>query len=401
MFTRRNFLLASATAPIAAAPAPAIKSIERLTIMKGREGGTTWFHPRAGRIPHKSQPVIFMTLQSITGSDVFGHVHWTKSEDLGATWSTPEPIPGFGRTRHPDGMEEGVCDVVPEYHAPTRSIIAMGHNVYYKAGKLTQPSEKRWPVYSVRSADGQWSPLHRLVWEDPEATAMYTSGCSQRITLPGGDLLLALSFGPLGRADRAVTTVRCRFNAGRLEVAATGNRLHLAAGRGLLEPSLATLAGRYYMTIRAEDNHGYVTSSADGLKWNEMQPWRWDDGEAVTMSTTQQRWLPHSDRLLLVYTRKAAENTNVMRWRAPLYVAEVDAERMVLIRASEQIVFPMSGDGVKDPDSVAHHGNFHTTAVTPDVSIVTVGETLPKKGFRGDTLLARIHWSRPNRNVGA
>ena len=109
---------------------------------------------------------------------------------------------------------------------------------------------------------------------------MCTSGCSQRITLPGG------------------------------------NRLHLAAGRDLLEPSLATLAGRYYMAIRAEDNHGYVTSSADGLKWHEMQPWRWDDGEPVTMSTTQQRWLPHSNRLLPVYTRKAPENTSLMRWRA-------------------------------------------------------------------------------------
>jgi hypothetical protein len=289
--------------------------------------------------------------------------------------------------------------VVPEYHAPTRSIIAMGHNVYYKAERLTQPSEKRWPVYAVRSAEGQWSPPRKLEWQDPEATALYSSGCSQRITLPGGDLLLPLCFGKLGRADRAVTTLRCRFKNGRLEVTDAGSRLYLAVGRGLLEPSLAMLAGRYYMTIRAEDKHGYVTVSDDGLKWGEMRPWRWDDGEAVTMSTTQQRWLPHSDRLLLVYTRKAPENTNVMRWRAPLYVAEVDAARMVLIRASEQIVFPMSGDGVKDPDSVAHHGNFHTTAVTPGLSIVTVGEILPQKGFRGDTLLARIHWSRPNLNV--
>jgi len=340
-----------------------------------------------------------MTLQSITGSDVFGHVNWSKSDDLGATWSIPEPIPGFGRTLHPDGIEEGVCDVVPEYHPPSKSIIAMGHNVYYKAGRLTQPSEKRWPVYAVRSPQGRWSPLRKLAWEDPEATAMYTSGCSQRITLEGGDLLVPLSFGALGRTDRGVTTMRCRFDGEQLHVAGTGTRLHLAAGRGLLEPSLASLAGHYYMTIRAEDNHGYVTVSNDGLNWNEMKPWCWDDGEPVTMSTTQQRWLPHSDRLLLVYTRKAPENANVMRWRAPLYIAEVDAARLVLIRATEQIVFPMSGDGVKDPDSVAHHGNFHTTAVTPEMSIVTVGETLPKKGFRGDTLLARIYWNRPNRNL--
>ena len=107
----------------------------------------------------------------------------------------------------------------------------------------------------------------------------------------------------------------------------------MTKGRGFLEPSLAKLDGAYYMTIRAEDNRGYVTRSADGLQWDKPTPWSWDDdGSPLTMSTTQQRWLPHADGLLLVYTRKATENANVMRWRAPLYVAEVDPATLRLRR---------------------------------------------------------------------
>ncbi len=159
------------------------------------------------------------------------------------------------------------------------------------------------------------------------------------------------------------------------------------------------LDGRFYLTIRAEDDRGYVSASDDGLHWEPQRPWCWDDGEPLVMSTTQQHWLPHSDGLFLVYTRKAESNVNVMRWRAPLYLAEVDREALRLVRSSERVVLPLIGDGIDDPAHVARMGNFHTVAATPGESWVTVGETLPADGWRGDTLLARIRWSRPNRLV--
>lgn len=78
-------------------------------------------------------------------------------------------------------------------------------------------------------------------------------------------------------------------------------------------------------------------------------------------------------------------------------MAEVDRERLRLIRSSERTVFPLIGDGIDDPNHVARMGNFHTVAATPDQSWVTVGETLPHDRWAGNTLLARIHWRRPNR----
>lgn len=318
---------------------------------------------------------------------------------MGVTWTDPQPVPGMGRVQHAGGLEEGFCDTVPEYHARTQSVLALAHNVYYKDGRLTKPSDNRWPVYIVRSRQGRWSERRRLEWDNPEASAMFTAGCAQRITLANGDILIPLSFGPVGRADRAVTSVLASFDGNELKIRRAGSVLRLAVKRGLLEPSLAVLRGRYYMTIRAEDDRGYVTHSADGLNWEPMRPWCWEDGETLTLSTTQQRWLAHSDALYLVYTRKAPENVNVMRWRSPLYVARVNTDKLTLIRQSEQIALPMSGDGVRAPETVAHLGNFHTNAASRDVSLITVGETLPKQGFRGDTLIARVHWSRPNRDT--
>lgn len=374
-----------------------IKKITRQTIWEGRQGGTTWFHPRVGMLPGQPNPTALMTCQSISGSDYFGQVYFSTSTDLGKTWSAPEAIHGLGRRKFKDGIEEGVCDVVPVFHKKSGALLAIGHNVYYKDGKLTMPDKMRHPAFVVRDKTGKWSDRWKLVWDDPRGSRMYTSGCAQRLHLDNGQILIPISFAPTGQGDRMVGSVLCEFNGSYLQVLKSGNELSLAVRRGLLEPSITRFKGRYFMTIRAEDTNGYNSISDDGLNWSPIQPWWWDDGEPLTMSTTQQHWLTHSDGLFLVYTRKARANLNVIRWRAPIYAARVDPEKMQLIRETEQIVFPLIGEGIHDPDHVALMGNFHVTNATPDESWVTVGENLPRAGWRGNTLLARISWSRPNK----
>ncbi|MCP5113699.1 MAG: exo-alpha-sialidase, partial [bacterium] len=208
--TRRRFLeVVAAALPFAGCRSrPLITSVEQRVIWGGRQTGETWFHPRACRIPG-DPPTLLMAVQTISGSDVFGPVHFSESNDDGLTWTAPQPIPGLGRRTHPDGMEEGVCDTVPSYHPPTGSVLCMGWNVYYQDGKLTRPNEQRWPVYVVRRPDGNWTAPRKLDWPNPEAARIYGSNCSQRLTLPGGDLLIPMTFAPYGREDRAVGTVRC------------------------------------------------------------------------------------------------------------------------------------------------------------------------------------------------
>ena len=90
-----------------------------------------------------------------------------------------------------------------------------------------------------------------------------------------------------------------------------------------------------------------------------------------------------------------------MRWRAPLYIAQVDTESMRLIRDTEGIAVSLVGDGVHNPDHVARVGNFHTVVVSEYESWVTVGECIPAEDWKGDTIIGRIRFDKPNNNFGS
>ncbi len=373
-----------------------VDNIEKVVLRRGRDGsGHAWFHPRACMIPGEDGPTAFMTLQTIGGSDYFGPVHWMESHDLGRTWSDPKPVPPLGRVPQTDGAEEGVCDVVPEYRPPTQSVLALGHNVFYRGPKFSSDQPPRRPTYAVWQA-GRWSERRHLEWDDPRGSYIFTNNCGQRVTLPNGDILLALSFGVKGQ-PRSVSGAICSFDGKTLAIRKVGEELIHTQGRGLLEPSVTRFKDRFYLTLRAEDQRGYVTAGENGLSWAPKRAWAWDNGEPLAMSTTQQHWLPHSDALFLVYTRRDPSNAHVIRWRAPLFMAQVDTEKLCLIRATERIVLPLVGGGVREPDRVALMGNFHTTPASIHESWVTVGEWQPRHGARGDLLLARVQWARPNR----
>ena len=373
-----------------------ILSIEKVVLRRGRDGsGPTWFHPRACMAPGDPHPTVFMTLQTIGGSDYFGPVHWVTSPDFGRTWTDSQPVPPLGSVKLADGSEERVCDVVPQWHPQTKSVLAMGHNVFYSGPRFSPDQPPRWPVYAVWR-NGRWGRRQKLDWPDPRGAAIYTNNCGQRVVLPGGDILLAFTHGGAKDKPRSVSSVICSFDGETLAVKQVGDEIPHDKGRGLLEPSIAQFGKRFLLTIRAEDSRGYVCASDDGLKWTPKQPWAWDDGEPLDLSTTQQHWLMHSEAPWLVYTRKDVSNTNVIRWRSPLWMAQVNPKTLRLLRDTERVVLPLVGDGVRDPDRVALMGNFHTTNVTQDESWVTVGEWQPRNGIKGDLLLARIRWSKPN-----
>ena len=340
-----------------------------------------------------------MTLQSIGGSDYFGPVQWTTTRDLGKTWSEFQAAPPLGWEKLPDGSNEAVCDVTPEWHAKTGSVLALGHNVFYKTAAFHKEQPARWPVYAVWK-EGKWGPRKKLLWDDPRGSYIYSNNCGQRVNLPDGTVMMSFTFGVKDH-PRAVCGVRCTFDGEELVVRETGPALTNAKGRGLLEPSITLFKDRFYLTIRAEDGRGYVSASDDGLHYAPQQAWAFDDGEVLGMSTTQQHWLTHSEALFLVYTRRDASNEKVMRWRAPLWMAQVDPETLRLMRKTERIVLPLVGDGVKAPEQVPLMGNFGIVNASPNESWVTDGSWCPKDKTLGELQLARITWSRPNALVQA
>jgi hypothetical protein len=345
---------------------------------------------------------LVMTLQGISGSDYFHPVHSSTSSDRGASWTEPALVPALGRVPAPGGTEEGVCDVLPEYHPQTNTVLAIGHTVFYRDGRLFDTMGdwhaeegglrlQRKPAYVICDAAGRWSAERRTIAFAPfEDCSIYSCGSSQRVTLADGSLIIPFTFGFFDRRDRMVCTVRCGYDGTTITPEAQGNALELPVNRGLLEPSVTAYDGRYYLTIRAEDNRGHWAVSDDGLQWGELTHWAWDDGEALTMSTTQQHWLVLGGKLYLVYTRQAEDNTNVPRWRSPLVTAEVDVGGRCLKRATEQVIFPLSADGVTCPDDVAMMGNFNILPLDERTAIAHVGEMLPKHGFTGDSLQALL-----------
>lgn len=392
--TRRSFLQQSAAfaMPLMGARAeerPLIHSISKQVLKPDGSSGPLWFHPRVTRVGEK----VFMTLQPITGSDYFGPVYSALSSDNGQTWSEYEQAPPLGRVPAQDGWNEGVCDVTPEFHAPTASVLALGHNVFYKGQTFDRNQPPRWPIYAVWK-DGVWGARQRLVWDDPRGSYIYSNNCGQRVVMPDGEVMMSFTFGVKDK-PRSVCGVRCAFDGKLLRVVETGPEITNPQGRGLLEPSLTRFKDRFYLTIRAEDNHGYVAVSDDGLHYEPKQAWQWDDDTPLAMSTTQQHWLTHSEGLFLVYTRKDVSNEKIPRWRAPLYVAQVDVKTLRLIRATERIVLPIIGDSINKPELVAFNGNFGVANLSADESWITDGSWCPKTN-RGELALARVHWSRPN-----
>jgi hypothetical protein len=296
-----------------------------------------------------------------------------------------------------DGLKAGVCDVTPQYHPQTGTVLALGHVVFYKGEYFARNEQlARYPVYVTRADDGTWSERKILHWDDPRGGHIYTNNCGQRVVLQDGDVQMSFTFGPQPE-HRMVAGVRATFDGELLKIRDVGPPLHNPHGRGLLEPSVTRHGDQFWITMRAEDNRGYVSVSEDGLHWEEKRTWAWEDGTPLEMSTTQQHWLTHSDGLFLVYTRKDKSNANVIRWRSPLWVARVNLDSRCLIKSTERVVLPLVGDGVNGPDEVALMGNFNVTHASPEESWITVGEWLPRAGYRGDVLLARIRWSRPNR----
>lgn len=402
---RRRFMQATAAGGISL-PLPGkadnedlVASITTEVLRRNRNGeeGITWFHPRACVIPGEPQKQ-FMCLQEIAGSDYFGPVHWIESTGLGNTWTEPATIPPLGRIPVPghEGLEAGVCDVVPQYHPQTGTTLCLGHVVFYRGPRFSKKDQlPRYPVYAVRKSDGTWSDRKILEWDDPRGSFIYSNNCGQRVVVENGDIVTAFTFGPTSEA-RMVAGTRWIFDGENLKIKEVGPALTNNHGRGLLEPSVTRFQDRFYMTIRAEDDRGYVSTSEDGLDYEQQKPWTWDNGEPLTMSTTQQHWLTHSDALYLVYTRKDESNANVIRWRSPLWMTRVDPDTLTLIKSTERVVHPLVGDGINDPDHVPLMGNFHIANITPHESWVTVGEWMPKAGAKGNLLLARVKWNRPN-----
>jgi len=380
--------------------------IELTTVTSGYDRKTCWVHARAGAIPPATAVLTTQKLR-LTGSDIFYALHSTRSDDQGRTWSPLVKQDTLDRRLVGDNIEAAPCDFTPAWHAATGKLLGTGHTALYTDDELLERPYPRQGFYTVYDPEtDRWSPWKTLAMPDADHFFNAGGGSTQRLDLPNGDILLPIYFLSRDSADPRLyqaTVVRCRFDGTDLTYVEHGSELSVGDPRGLCEPSLAAFAGRFFLTLR-NDIRGYVTSGDDGLHFDPPKPWTFDNGEELGNYNTQQHWIAHSDALFLVYTRRGANNDHIFRHRAPLFMAQVDPDRLCVIRETERIVVPERG---------ARLCNFGTVNVSKDESWVVVSEwmqtTAPnphdstvceRYGSDNSIFISRIRWEKPNQLVG-
>jgi hypothetical protein len=369
-------------------------SVSVQTVLEHDDGEWLWFHPRTTTLSKPSDMV--MTIQKhLQKSDHYSGLHAMYSRDGGATWTEPVLPPVLEWTTEDDGTTVGVCDVTPGWHAPTGKLVAVGVKVRYQEGlHVYDKPQSHAAAYTIFDPETRaWAEWKFVDMPDPTGTFYITMpGCTQWLVAEDGDLLVPIYFREGDVKTHKATVMRCGFDGSTLTYKSHGDELSLELVRGLVEPSLTRHKNRYYLTIR-NDERAYVTASEDGISYAPIKPWIFDDGEELGSYNTQQHWITHSDSLFLVYTRRGAENDHIMRNRAPLFMAQVDPEKLQVIRATERILIPERGAAL---------GNFGAVTVSPTESWVTVSEgiwndAMRSKGATGATFIARIKWDVPNR----
>lgn len=354
------------------------------------EGGK-WFQPRPVAIPTRDgTPLAVMTVQKAMGSDFFSGLSTSKSTDGGKTWSLPQVHPDLGWRPLPNELQVGVCDITLGWHAPTRKVIGIGHTATYTKKGFAGIEHQRdtvWIVYDP--ATDKWTPWRELALPETPDRRYFINGVhGQWLTEADGSLLVPVYALAPNIADptwnfpfRGVV-MRLKFDGDTLGFVEAGKELLHGVPRGLYEKSITWYRGRYYMTMR-NDQMGYVAVSDDGLNFGPIVPWTFDDGSDLGSYNTQQKWVTHSDGLFLVYTRRGANNDHILRNRAPLFIAQVDPEKLHVIRGTERIAVPERGVDL---------GNFDATTVSEQETWITVAG--------GPAYLARIRWNTPNQLAG-
>lgn len=362
--------------------------IEQHVVSRGFDGERFWGQARVGALPAEGDRPLtaLVTAQPAlrSGSDVFFELHEWTSPDRGASWSGPRDRgEALGRRVEADGRACAICGMEPDWHAASGRLLSTGHSVWYADDRHPVHNGPIDVCYSAYDPDAaSWRPWEALALPEEPEFFRAAGGCSQRVELEDGTILLPIHCRPRPAAGgenprktawsacNAATVLRCSFDGRTLRYLEHGPLLRLEEPRGYCEPSLVRHGERFYLTLR-NDQRGYVAVGEDGLHFAEPKPWRFDDGAELGNANTQQHWISRREGLFLVYTRRGLENDHVFRHRAPLLMAEVDPERCVVLRETERELVPNRG---------ARLGNFSVCHATEDETWVVVSEWMQPEG---------------------
>jgi hypothetical protein len=376
-----------------------------------------WLQARTAYVPgEESFSVTLMNQTRRRFTHDYCDIYQTTSRDGGDSWSDPSPVPSLRRATTADGYEVAPSDLWTQWHPKSGMVIAAGVSFHFAAGQHEHHLRQQ-AAYAVMDPKvASWGPLQALELPelDHENLPMLaqSAGCSQRVDLIDGDVLLPLRYLASSNLDKEADTfdygdesvvyksivARCSFDGRKLIYKEHGSehsitREHsrqLAArrgvefsARGLYEPSLAAFDGSFFLTLRS-DHSAFVTKGQDGIIFDDVREWSFDDGEVLGSYCTQQHWAVIGGTLYLLYNRPSGANDHVFRHRAPIFIGAVDPDSLHVVRATERVAVA---------ENSAAMGNFGICQVSENESWVTVGEGMRTGARNGDTnkvILAKI-----------
>lgn len=343
------------------------------TIRKGFDYRTCWVAPQVAA-DGKGFAAMSMAKLTLTGCDVFDGSHFAYSTNYGESWSEPVQSEEL-KLHHNDMGGSTCCEVFPRWHRRSSQMVGFGHMINYTSENVLDRLAKRPIAFSVLDRDNlKWSKPKIIEVPEQIDNDLVQMGM-QTVEVENGDILLPLACAKLPEHWSTTYVTRLRIEDQSARIAEVGKGLdQVKQPRGLYEPSLIRFSGNYYMALR-NDITGYVTVSNDGLNYENPKPWCFDNGELLGNYNTQMRWVRNADEeLYVVYNRRNVENDNVFRHRAPLLIAQVDTEKLCVLRDTERVLVPNRG---------ARMGNFSVWELSPKKSWVSVAEWMQndQKGF--------------------
>ncbi len=362
----------------------------KLSTMIEGDAEWDWTQARTAYVPG-DEPLWLTTMSRTakTGAHGYHDVYRTISRDRGESWSAPAPIAPLERAGQPDGYEIAAGDLWPGWHQATGKILVTGKTFNFAEGTKENYLREKVSYAVIDPATLASGPLRTVAMPEKDHQGRDivapNAGCNQRVDLPDGDILLPIRYQSSDKRRNYTSIVaRCRFDGEELVYLEHGSEHSLPTGRGLYEPSVTRFADAYFLTLRADDG-AFVARGSDGIHFDEHVPWTFDDGEPLGSYNTQQHWFTIGGKLYLLYTRRGADNDHIFRHRAPLFAAQVDPDRLHVLRSTEQIVVP---------EHDATLGNSGVCQLSPDEAWITVAEGRvtvgPRQGENNKVILARI-----------
>ena len=363
--------------------------IESLGSIEGLEDWD-WTHARTAFVDSDLKYwVTTMSQTTRTGSHGYHDIYESISRDGGQSWTQPRLVPSLRRSETDDGYALVPGDLWPTWHATSGTLLVTGKTFNFEGGR-DEDFLREAISYAVRPIKaGSWSEMRTVEMpsRDREGFPILApnAGCNQPFTLSNGEILLPVRYQRDQKLRNYTSIVaRCEFDGQTLKYLTHGSEHSISEGRGLYEPSLTRFRDRFFLTLRADDG-AYVCRGEDGIHFDPVREWRFDDGSLLGSYNTQQHWVTVGGGLFLVYTRRGADNDHIFRHRAPLFIAQVNPEELVVIKDTERVLLA---------ENDACLGNSGICRVSEQESWVSCGEVRVndgvRKGEKNRVLFARI-----------